>query len=217
MKIDFKKETFQEFEKVNKYFLKYPWEDQDAYVDFISNMYYFLSQACRLLASAASRCDLNLDLFHHRFIAHANEEKNHEKLVLHDLKALKTELKPCMFSMPPLWQIQFYLIENKNPLSLFGCILYLENLSLAEHIGPSIYKKCLQKYGKTATSYLRVHVEEDHDHIDKLYDVLQKLPEDSQDAVLYSLHITSSLYRNFISELYEKHTGSKQRQKELAA
>ena len=205
MSIDFKKETFAEFEKVNKYFLEYPWEEEAAYVDFISNMYYFLSQACRLLSSAASRCDLSLDLFHHRFIAHAAEEKNHEKLVLNDLKHMNVDLKPCMYSMPPLWQTQFHLIEHKDPMSLFGCILYLENLSMAEHIGPSIYRKCLERYGKRATSYLRVHVEEDHDHIDKLYSVLESLPESSQEAVRYSLQITSSLYKNFISELYEKH------------
>lgn len=205
MKYDFKKITHEEFEHVNHIFNNYPWEDEEAYVDFISNMYYFLSQACRLLASAASRCDLSLDAFHHRFIEHANEEKNHEKLVLSDLRGLKRDLKPCLYSMPPLWQTQYYLIENKDPLSLFGCILYLENLSLAEHIGPNAYNRSLKKYGRKATNYLRVHVEEDEDHIDKLYVALSQLPEASQEAVYESLKITSSLYKNFITELFEVH------------
>ncbi len=196
--------TYTELAKVSPYFVSYPWEQKEAYVDFISNMYYFLSQACRLLTSAASRCDLKYDNFHHRFVEHAHEEKNHEKLVLHDLKVLKSELMPCLMSLPPIWQTQFFMIEHKSPLSLFGCILYLENLSLAADIGPQVYQRCLKVYGPKATTYLRVHVEEDAQHIDKLFNFVAQLPQHEVENVKNALLITSSLYKNFFLELTER-------------
>lgn len=200
-KIDFKALTETELNKIYEPIHSYPWENREAYVDFISNMYYFLSQACRLLTAAASECSQEYDVFHHRFVDHAKEEKNHEKLVLNDLRKLKEPLRPVMASMPPIWQTQFYMIQKKSPLSLLGCVLYLENLSLSEGIGPKIYDRCLEAYGKQATSYLRVHVEEDADHVDSLYEVLDQIPAHEAENIKESLLITSSLYKNFINEL----------------
>ncbi|MCB0347243.1 MAG: iron-containing redox enzyme family protein [Bdellovibrionales bacterium] len=201
--------TYSELDKISDLVLNYPWENKDAYVGFISNMYYFLSQACRLLTAAASRCDLTYDQFHHRFVEHAHEEKNHEKLVTHDLKALGADLNPVLPSMPPIWQTQFYLIQNVSPLSLLGCVAYLENLSLVKEVGPLVYKRCLEVYGKKATSYLRVHVEEDGDHIDKLFTTLESLPEHEIKNVRESLLTTSTLYKNFFSELSDVYVGKK--------
>jgi hypothetical protein len=209
--INFKELTYKELEKVSHLFQEYPWENKEAYVDFISNVYDFLKHACRLLASAASRCNIEYDIFFHRFIDHASEEKNHEKLVLNDLKALGTPLQQYDMSVPPIWQTQFYMIEHVSPLSLFGYILFLENLSLYESIGPHVYKRCLEVYGKKATSYLRVHVEEDPSHVDKLFDIIDKLPQGEHQNVVDSLLITSSLYRNFLIELMQKHKRSASR------
>jgi len=108
----------------------------------------------------------------------------------------------------PIWQTQYYLIEHINPLSLFGCILYLENLSLKHEVGPQVYRRCLPVYGNKATSYLRVHVEEDTSHVKKLFDMIDQLPGSSRDDVKVSLQITSSLYKNFFIELSERHSSS---------
>lgn len=206
---DFKAITTQEISKLSHQFKTYPWENKEAYVDFISNMYYFLSQACRLLTSSASHCGLEYDHFHHRFVEHAHEEKNHEKLVLHDLKVLKAELQPVFPSIKPLWQTQFYMIEHLSPLSLFGCILYLENMSLHPDVGPQVYERCLAKYGPKATTYLRVHVEEDANHVDSLFEFIGKLPAQEIPHVEDSLRVTSSIFKSFFSELYEKHAVAK--------
>ena len=199
--------TSEELNKILEMWTDYPWENKDAYVEFISNMYYVLSQSCRLLAAAAARCDLDMDVFHHRFIEHAHEEKNHEKLITHDLKALGEQLAPGLPSITPFWQCQFYMVEHISPLSLFGYILYLENLSLFDGNARRAYQRCVKAHGPKATTYLRIHIEEDVDHVDKLFDYLGKLPKNEVNKVRESLLISSSLYKNFFSELYLKHSG----------
>jgi hypothetical protein len=196
----------KELDKITPLFHAFPWEDKAAYSDFISNMYYFLSQACRLLTAAASKCDLDMDKFYHRFVDHAVEERNHEKLVLGDLRHLKVDLQPCLPSMPAVWQTQFFLIQNKNPLALLGCILYLENLSLHPGTGPYCYERSRAAFGEKCANYLRVHVLEDGDHVVKLFETLKALPQEASPVVLESFLTTSSLYFNFFRELSLKHS-----------
>jgi len=141
-RIDFRSIAETEIGKIHKPIKSYEWENKEAYVDFISNMYYFLAQACRLLTAAASECGQDYDVF----------------------------------------------------------------LSLSQEIGPAIYERCLTAHGKQATSYLRVHVEEDGDHIESLYEVLDQIPDSEAENVKESLLITSSLYKNFVTELCEKHS-----------
>jgi len=46
-------------------------------------------------------------------------------------------------------------------------------------------------------------VNEDHDHVDKLYKVLSALPEKDKDQVKRSMEVTSAIYKGFLNDLLQ--------------
>ncbi|MGE0528103.1 MAG: iron-containing redox enzyme family protein [Bdellovibrionales bacterium] len=191
----------RELEKIGPLFKGYPWEVKYAYAMWCGQMYYFIRNATRLLAAAAARLDVSNDSLHWAFGDHIQGEKHHEKLLVNDLMRMgfKVDDFPEFPEIATVYQTAFYMIDYQNPAALYGTILYLESLSLTWL--PAIFDRCQALYGKTATTFLRVHVAEDVDHIGKAFRVIDSMNPDQCLAVQNGIILASTTYYQFMERL----------------
>jgi hypothetical protein len=94
--LELKNLYLSEQDRLDPHFDKYPWEEKEAYIVWCGQMYYFIRNATRLLASAAARLGVDNDQLHWSFCDHIQEEKHHEKLLVNDLRRLDS----CVEDIP---------------------------------------------------------------------------------------------------------------------
>jgi thiaminase len=179
----------------------FPWQSREVYAEWIAQTYHFVCHSTRLLALSASRFSVAEDAFHLRFLEHLREEKNHDKLALSDLRALGHDISdhPEQPETRAFWQGQYYLVEHVSPKALFGYIWSLEELAATK--GRSIYKELCRAHGEPASVFMKVHAEEDLDHVEKLYEQLQKL--EGRDRVIVAENFEQScvLYGHMLDKV----------------
>ena len=81
-------------------------------------------------------------------------------------------------------------------MSLFGYIFMLEGLSVAH--GAWIYERVTQAHGKEAASFVKLHANEDEDHMEKAFDVVSQLGERELGLIRENYLFTCSIYRLFL-------------------
>jgi pyrroloquinoline quinone (PQQ) biosynthesis protein C len=147
----------------------FAWGDRASYADFMAQTYFYVRHSTRLLAAAVARFDLDErgNALHRRFAEHLAEEKSHEKLALHDLKNLGESLEsyPELPITRMFYEAQYFKIEHLSPLALFGYILGLE--AIGPRYGTMMNARIAEAFGRESTTFLRLHTEEDVDHLDK--------------------------------------------------
>jgi thiaminase len=181
----------------------FPWHSRDAYADWLAQTYFYVRHSTRLLAAAAARLDFGEigDALHYRFAAHITEEKKHEQLCVHDLKQLGLSLDPFRerHSTRLFYEPQYYKIEHQSPSVLFGYIVALEALGPA--YGRPIVKAVTEAFGPKCAAFLKVHTEEDEDHIEKALAMIALVPERERAWVLENLEQTTYAYRSLLAEI----------------
>jgi thiaminase len=193
-KTDFRKVMMDRFEQQGRVTDAFVWNSREAYADWLAQTYYFVCHSTRLLALAAARFSIREDALHLRFLDHLREEKSHEKLATADLRALGRDIRD--YSELPetkaFYQTQYYLIEHVNPRAFFGYILSLEGLAALR--GPKLHEQLKALYGAPATAFIKVHGEDDIEHVEKAFHQLAQLPESDMQAVLENLDASCRLY-----------------------
>jgi uncharacterized ferritin-like protein (DUF455 family) len=118
--------------------------------------------------------------FHRRFLEHASEEKGHETMLLNDLKNLgyKIEDFPELPETRMFWEPQFYKIQHVDPLSVMGYIVALE--ALATELCPKLKIILEANHPAGSFSFIKVHGEDDPDHVEKALAVIYSLPPERQ-------------------------------------
>ncbi|WP_394841284.1 iron-containing redox enzyme family protein [Pendulispora brunnea] len=175
---------------------RFPWENADMYGDWLAQTYYYVRHSTRLLAAAAARFahDGLGDRLHLRFSAHMNEEKRHELLAVRDLEGLGRSL--ASFSERAatrcLYEPQYYKVEHVEPMALFGYILALEAMSATA--GPSVLTAVRAAHAQPCTHFLRVHAEDDVEHVEKAFAVLDRVGPTARQHVEENLTQTTFAY-----------------------
>lgn len=198
-----KNEVVLEVQKVEKIFSQVKFSNPEVYADWLAQTYYFVKHSTRLLCLSAGLCPFEYQFFHNRAISHAAEEKNHEKLVETDLKNLgyKLEQFPEHPATTAFYQCQYFSIQNENPLAFLGYVYLLEYLSIS--LGVRLHKEMLPLVGPKAVNFLKVHSEDDVEHIDSLEDLVKALKPEDQKAILANLKLSSFLYQEIMSQIGE--------------
>jgi hypothetical protein len=149
---------------------QFPWADRRPYADWLAQTYYYVHHSTRLLAASAAHfpVDERGDALHHRFGKHIAEEKKHEKLCVHDLRILGFSVSdfPERHSTRMFYEPQYFKIEHRDPTALFGYILVLEVLG-AVGDGRAMMETLSRAHGANSFSFVKLHCEEDPDHIEK--------------------------------------------------
>jgi hypothetical protein len=182
---------------------RFPWGTPKAYGDWLAQTYYYVRHSTRLLAASAARFphDDAGNAFHHRFAAHMSEEKKHELLALHDLKALGFSIDgfPEHASTRMFYEPQYYKIEHQDPLALFGYILPLEAMSARK--GPWVCERVIESHGPHCAAFLKVHAEDDVDHLDKALRALEVANAGQRALIELNMEQTTHGYVALLSQV----------------
>jgi hypothetical protein len=182
---------------------RFPWEDRRADTDWVAQTYYYVCHSTRLLAAAAARFafDERGNSLHHRFAAHMAEEKKHELLCVHDLKQFGMSLDAFRehHSTRAFYEPQYYKIEHGAPIALFGYILPLEAIGPA--CGRQTIDRVVAAHGDKCVSFLKLHSEEDVDHLDKALAMIEGLPLPQRALVEENLRQTTYGYVAMLQDI----------------
>lgn len=174
------------------------------YGNFLAQTYYYVSHSTRMLAFAGGLMKREEENHFRRFIKHISEETSHEILAERDLQDLG--MKPSDFYHMPetraLWEPQYYKMLHEGPLSLMGYIIALEYFSCTYL--PAFYKKVQDVYGVKAGRFIKLHAEEDPDHIQKAIELTEKLSPDLQEIILVNIMQTARTYSMMMEACEEK-------------
>lgn len=199
--IDLKTINQEELEKTRDLFLGFPWEDREAYAEWLAQTYYMVNHSTRLVALAGAYAPLDRTDLHARFVDHSKEERGHQLIAISDIKNLGYSLNefPCLYPSACMYQVQYYWIQHRGAVSFFGYTLALE--SLAAEYCSLIYRRVLTTHGANASRFLKCHSEEDMSHIQKAMKQLEKLDEQDRALVQENLRLSADIYRAMLIEI----------------
>ena len=182
---------------------EYPWTQREAYADWLAQTYYYVSHSTRLLATAAARFprDARGNALHQRFTKHIAEENRHELLAEHDIGALGLTVAqfPERDATRMFYETQYYKIEHQDPIALFGYILPLEAVAVSS--GRWVLEQVEPRYGRASGTFLRVHAEDDVDHLEKAFAALEGISPSQSDFVACNLRQSTAAYLAMLREL----------------
>jgi ferritin len=193
-------QAYKKIQSENKSaFLHFPWEDKAAYSEWLAQTYFYAKFTTRIISLAGALFH-NDDPLHYRFLEHAKEEKNHEKILLSDLKVLGKNIDQFRASIPALclYQTQYYWIQNVSPIVVYGYFLYLEGLAI--EFGADLLKKVESAHPENGIKFIRVHVEEDKDHMEQNFKFVKALGEAEQKLIIENMNQTGTLYKSMMTE-----------------
>ena len=168
--------------------------DKHVYGNYLAQTYYYVSHSTRMLAFAAGRMAREDETYFRRFIRHIGEESSHEVLAekdLHDLSLTPQDF-PHLPETHSLWECQYYKMDRQHPLALMGYIIALE-LFAGYHL-PKFYADVSRHYEGRACRFIKLHAEEDPDHIEKAIELTATLSEPLKQIILLNVHQTAKAY-----------------------
>ena len=181
-------------------FQEMPWTNKEFYKNWLAQSFYYTTHSTRMLAFAAGWSPAGEQNYYRRSLAHIREEQSHDLIAVRDLEKLGSqrekyaELEICR----SLWEPQFYKMQ-RNPKILLGYILALENLAVMTF--PKLNQVLQETYGKEACHFVRVHAEDDPDHVEEAVRQIEACTADEQEEILKNFNQTCVAYRLLLEEI----------------
>lgn len=176
---------------------QFPWENKAAYAMWLSQTWYFVKQSTRLLALAAAHCELSEVDLHRRFLSHLKEETGHEILAEQDLKYLgykPTEMVELNVTKA-FYQTQYYYLYQFGSYHLMGWICFLEGIA-SRFAGVATKRASI--HGAQAVRFLKLHGEEDVEHINSAFKVIDQFNPQQSEYILNSFLESAERYHSML-------------------
>lgn len=186
-------------EVVSRVAKKMNWEDPNYYACWLSQTFHYTKHSTRTLSAAASRFGLDRDFENMQLIDHAKEERSHEKLAINDIKVLgySPEIFPELPETRRIYQCIFYQIDRESPASIFGYTFFLESLSVGA--GTIVSQKIKNAFGSKALSYLKIHTEDDVDHLKRCEPLIERFKSTKDlHSIKDAIEMTGKNYASFL-------------------
>src|SRR5262249_39613085 len=139
---------------------------RDQYLAYLRETYHLVKHTPSYLRIAAGNLDQDQTDLRDFYLKFAMDEAGHEKLCVHDIKALGEDPEKVLSDKPSAgcWAMitqNYYLANFGNPVALIGDSVATEGLG-AGMASPSA-KLLEEKYGypRAATTFLHIHGAED--------------------------------------------------------
>lgn len=192
----------KEYKHVLNYFNKIDFSDKRIYANWLAQTYYFVSHSVRLSSLGASKLDVDCPIGK-RMQAHTSEEKGHHVLARKDIEKLgyKIEDFPAFGVTNAFFQAQYYKVLFEHPYHLLGQIFMLEAFSV--DAGPKMWSTVKKSFGDQASHFVRVHANEDVDHVKKALDAIESFPADTKVGVKENFNQACELYYMILKSVVE--------------
>lgn len=176
-----------------------PWDNKEFYKEYLAQSYFYTFHSCKMLAMAASLTTAEQSEYYKRSIQHIKEEFGHDSLALSDLKKMNGNIEeyPELGATRALWEPQFYKIQRQTT-SLLGYILALEYMCV--RIYREIFERVSKAHGDKNGNFIRIHAEDDPDHVEKCVDQIELLPESERVAVWKNYEQTCMMFAVFLQQ-----------------
>lgn len=176
-------------------------KDREAYAYWLAQTYYFVNHSTPLLGFALPH--LKVKGLQSHFEHHIGEEEKHDLLLIKDLEKMGKKVSdyPEHPMTQAFYQSQYYKIQFEGGTALMGYILFLEGLAV--HAGKSVYQE-IKDLHKGSVLFIKVHAEEDPDHLDRAIDVIKSLSPEEQVHILNNLKFAASIYEGIMLNVYAK-------------
>ncbi|RYZ83697.1 MAG: hypothetical protein EOP04_19450 [Proteobacteria bacterium] len=182
-----------------------PWTDPACYALWLSQTFFYVRHATRVLSKAAWRCGFEDEDLHKRMLNGINEEKNHELMCTNDLAHIGFSLDDFaeLPSTSAYYQTLYSMIDSHGPYSLLGYFVSLEGLGAIgfKNVFPKL-KKC---YGTGGIQFLEVHAHLDEGHFDQGLSHILSLSEDKKKIVEEVTRSSSVHYISLLKGVKARH------------
>jgi pyrroloquinoline quinone (PQQ) biosynthesis protein C len=185
------------------------WQDPACYALWLSQTYFYVRHATRVLAKAAWRCDFSEEDLHKKLLNGINEEKNHEVMCSSDMEHIGFALGDFdeLVETSAYYRTLYSMIDSHGPYALLGYFVSLEGLGA---IGfNNVFAGLLKKYGQSGVQFVEVHAHLDEGHFEQGLNYIMTLPPDKQQMVQEITVIASQHYMNFLSGIKAHHQSRK--------
>lgn len=176
--------------------------NEDYYVNWLAQTYYFVRHSTALLGYALPHLK-NDDLRHH-FEKHLGEETRHDVVALKDLQKMNRSITdiPESHLTQAFYQSQYYRIMFEGGTSLLGYILFLEGIAV--HWGKDFHHEIKDIH--RGNSFLRVHVEEDPEHLEGAIKTISSLSKQEQENIMRNFHYSHDIYSLLLQNAKQQKT-----------
>lgn len=173
-------------------------QDKEIYAEWLAQTYFFVRHSTSLLGYALPH--LKNDKLRRHFEHHLGEEERHDMLLLKDLEKLGKNIEDYqeMVSTQAFYQSQYYRISFEGGTSLLGYILFLEGL--AANWAKDSYEN-IKDMHKNSVIFLKVHAEEDPQHLEDALKTILALSAPEQEAIMSNLKYSETIYHQMIQEM----------------
>ena len=178
--------------------LECPWAEKEFYGWWLSQTFHFVSHTSRFLSLAAGCAQLNETDLHSFFLKHIPEETGHEKICLTDLKTLNLHVSAESENTKSFHSFQRNKILTESVANHLGYMLFLENLSIT--VGIKLLNILQTHYPKMSLKFLRLHTEEDIEHVQKAIEFAEQLPSEKKEIVTRAIHESCEGYHRILKE-----------------
>lgn len=178
------------------------------YLAYLKETYHLVTHTPRYLKAAAERLDAQDAWLRDYYLKFADDETGHELLCVHDIRALG-EKPEELLSEKPLggsWAMitqNYYLATLGNPISLIGDTIATEGLGA--NLASSVADLLEERYEvpHAATTFLRVHGDEDVEHIEGARKAMEQYGENPSHYadIVYTWKMTLRYYGQLFSDV----------------
>ena len=184
-------------------FRSQPWNNKFFYSHWLAQSYYYTTYSTRMLAYAAGWTQSSDQSYYRRSLVHISEEQGHDLIALNDLKNLGETIQnfPELATTRSMWECQFYKIQ-KDPANLLGYILALE--AFAVRTLKEFNQELLKTYSDNSTRFVKVHADDDPDHVEEALVQIQKCNPEQQKNIMLSFEQTITMYQFILQEINQQ-------------
>ncbi len=187
--------TLEQFEKTD-------FANVETYSMWLAQTYYFVRHSVRLSALGAAALSVDDDL-QKRMIAHTTEEMGHHTVAERDLSHLGKNVSeyPELGLTKVFYQSQYYKVLFEHPAHLLGQILVLE--AVAVSLGDWMYDLVKDQYGESATKFVKIHAQEDKNHVKRAMMAVNALDEKKQAGIKENFDQACEVYSILLQKIGE--------------
>lgn len=176
-------------------------KDKHIYGDWLAQTYYYVVHSTSLLGYALPYLK-SMKLKRH-FEKHLAEESRHDLLVIKDMERLGLSMDqyPEDALTQAFYHSQYFRVQFQGATSILGYILFLE--AMACSWGKEAHEQ-IKDIHKNSVLFLKVHAEEDPQHVDSAIGAILELSPTEQEVILQNMRYSYEIYSEILQRVCKK-------------
>lgn len=162
---------------------------RDEYIAFLTQAFHHVRHTVPLMMAVGARLPARLGWLRKEIIHYTEEEEGHDQWILNDIEAAGGDAPGAAKSLPStatdsMVAYAYDTAMRRNPVGFFGMVFVLEGASVALACNAADRIQAALNLPNKALTYLRSHGQLDQQHVQDLYEILNRLDTDEDRAAV---------------------------------